>query len=119
MSNTLPAQFLVAGFVAYNFVSSLLFYLYYAKFLNVDEEAFGRWELLSEGFMPALSLFLVSRRRHPPTHCACAFALLCWCCLIGFEGIFASHSLPVACNNNLTNPSAASHSLISSHTTNS
>jgi hypothetical protein len=38
---------------------TIVTYLYYAKFLAVDEEEFGRFELLSEGFMNSYALFLV------------------------------------------------------------
>jgi len=46
--------------IVYAFLNAFLLYLYYAKFLRVDEEEFGRWELLSEGFAPSFALFMVA-----------------------------------------------------------
>jgi hypothetical protein len=34
-------------------------WMYYAKYLGVDEEEFGRWELLTEGMSSAFGLFLL------------------------------------------------------------
>eukprot|EP00475_Leptophrys_vorax_P012277 TRINITY_DN1869_c0_g1_i1.p1 TRINITY_DN1869_c0_g1~~TRINITY_DN1869_c0_g1_i1.p1 ORF type:complete len:167 (-),score=49.13 TRINITY_DN1869_c0_g1_i1:46-480(-) len=53
----------LTGFIGnITFIStvSAICYLYYAKYLAIDEEEFGRFELLSEGFMNAYALFLVS-----------------------------------------------------------
>jgi len=36
-----------------------LLFLYYTKYLGVDDEEFGRFDLLSEGFMPSFAGFLV------------------------------------------------------------
>lgn len=33
---------------------------YTTKYLKVDEEEFGKWELMTEGFMPGYGVFLVS-----------------------------------------------------------
>lgn len=47
---------------------SFVCYVYYARFLQIDEEEYGRWELVSEGLMNAYALFLVSSL-------ACGFSL--------------------------------------------
>ena len=44
------------GFAA---LCALTSWLYYAKYLGVDEEEYGRWELLAEGMNSAFGLFLL------------------------------------------------------------
>jgi len=56
--NTLPPHYLNANrFIGLN---TLIPFLYYTKYAQVDEEDFGRMDLLKEGFQPSLGLFLVS-----------------------------------------------------------
>ena len=37
-----------------------LTWVYYVKYIECDEDNFGRWDLLKEGMMPAFGFFLVS-----------------------------------------------------------
>mmetsp|Transcript_17564 Transcript_17564/g.19763 ORF Transcript_17564/g.19763 Transcript_17564/m.19763 type:complete len:129 (-) Transcript_17564:91-477(-) len=50
----------LGGHISYGVLSGLVFYLYYAKYLGVVEEDFGRWELFTEGAMPSYALFMVA-----------------------------------------------------------
>lgn len=51
----------IQGFIAYILISCVIIYLYYSKYqYNIDEEEIGRFELLSEGFMPAIALFTLA-----------------------------------------------------------
>lgn len=45
--------------VGYVFLTAFLAFIYYAKYLKVDEESVGRWDLLVEGFAPAFGTFLL------------------------------------------------------------
>jgi len=49
----------LVGILSFAVINAASLYLYYAKYLGVDDEEHGRWDLLSEGFMPSLALFLV------------------------------------------------------------
>ena len=35
-------------------------FVYYTRFLQVDDEDFGRFELIQEGMFPAFAIFLLS-----------------------------------------------------------
>ena len=48
------------GVVGYAVTSSVIVFLYYAKFLDVDVEDFGNGSLISEGFMPGLGLYILT-----------------------------------------------------------
>jgi hypothetical protein len=48
-----------AGVLSSLFLGQLICYLYYAKYLNVDCDDIGHWELMSEGAMPAIANFVV------------------------------------------------------------
>jgi len=47
------------GNVSFVALNALLFFLYYSKYLGVDVEQFGSWDLFSEGFMSSYGTFLV------------------------------------------------------------
>lgn len=48
------------GIVSFGAVNAVVVWLYYARFLNVDVESYGAFDLLSEGFMPAFGCFLLT-----------------------------------------------------------
>ncbi len=61
---------MICSFVLLN---AVLVFIYYTKFLGVDDEEFGRTELIQEGFMTSFGVFLVSIdysaiNRHNITH---------------------------------------------------
>ena len=47
------------GFVSFAVLNVLIVFFYYSKFLDIDEESYGRMALLQEGFMPSVGLFVV------------------------------------------------------------
>lgn len=63
-----PLQRPRPSFVSPSFalVSSAIVFAYYTRFVDADEEDFGRYELISEGFMPSFGLFLVRLWPLPP-----------------------------------------------------
>tara|TARA_E500000178_G_C16426647_1_gene489664 strand:- start:73 stop:459 length:387 start_codon:yes stop_codon:yes gene_type:complete len=48
------------GLISYAAASSLIVFLYYNTFLEVDVQDFGQFALISEGFMPALAIFVLT-----------------------------------------------------------
>jgi hypothetical protein len=48
-----------SSLLSYILISALITFLYYTKYLNVDDEELGRSDLLQEGFFSAFTLFLV------------------------------------------------------------
>jgi len=48
------------GHIGFVLLNGLLLYVYYAKYLRVDDEELGRWDLLSEGFGPSYGMFLLA-----------------------------------------------------------
>jgi len=51
----------MAGNLSFLVVNVTALFLYYTKFLNVDDEQLfgGRWELIQEGFFTSYAIFLV------------------------------------------------------------
>jgi len=51
-----------AGHLLFGSLSAGLLFVYYTKFLGVDDEddKFGRWDLLVEGLWPSYALFLIT-----------------------------------------------------------
>lgn len=47
------------SFHSWGFSNTTIVYVYYTKFLNVDEEELGKWDLFFEGFAAAFGVFLV------------------------------------------------------------
>lgn len=37
----------------------MIIFVYYSKYLGVDDDDFGRWELVSEGGLGGFALFLI------------------------------------------------------------
>eukprot|EP00753_Platysulcus_tardus_P007265 PLAT15008.1.p1 GENE.PLAT15008.1~~PLAT15008.1.p1 ORF type:complete len:129 (+),score=43.96 PLAT15008.1:85-471(+) len=48
------------GIATYAAGSSFVLFTYWSKYLEVDEEDFGQWAMLSEGFMSSFGLFILS-----------------------------------------------------------
>eukprot|EP00823_Brevimastigomonas_motovehiculus_P000447 TRINITY_DN10550_c0_g1_i1.p1 TRINITY_DN10550_c0_g1~~TRINITY_DN10550_c0_g1_i1.p1 ORF type:complete len:111 (-),score=26.88 TRINITY_DN10550_c0_g1_i1:314-646(-) len=48
------------GFAGFAAINGLVMFIYYTKYLKVDDESMGRFDLLSEGFMSSFALFLIS-----------------------------------------------------------
>jgi len=48
------------GHVVFMASNATLFYIYYAKYLAVDDEDMGRWDLMTEGMPTSYALFLVT-----------------------------------------------------------
>merc|ERR1712137_1046247 len=46
--------------VGFFLVITILSFLYYARFLGVDDEEFGRFELIQEGLFSGFAIFLLS-----------------------------------------------------------
>jgi hypothetical protein len=44
---------------SFGLLNAVVFFLYYSKFLGVDDEDMGRWDLVQEGYMTAVGLFMV------------------------------------------------------------
>ena len=49
-----------SGILGFGILNVLIPFLYYTKFLHIDEESYGRLDLIQEGFGPSFGLFLVS-----------------------------------------------------------
>ena len=47
------------GLLAFGATSQIVCMLYYTKYLDVDVEDFGRWDLMKEGFMASFGCFLL------------------------------------------------------------
>ena len=47
------------GLISY-VASSLVIFLYYNTYVEADVQDFGRFELISSGFMPALAIFVLT-----------------------------------------------------------
>jgi len=50
----------LVGIGSFLLLNAVGFLVYCTKFLGVDDEEFGRFELLQEGFMGSFGIFLVS-----------------------------------------------------------
>ena len=48
------------GLISYAACSSLIVFFYYNTYLEVDVQDFGQFALISEGFMPALAIFVLT-----------------------------------------------------------
>eukprot|EP00455_Lapot_gusevi_P010964 TRINITY_DN1502_c0_g1_i2.p1 TRINITY_DN1502_c0_g1~~TRINITY_DN1502_c0_g1_i2.p1 ORF type:complete len:121 (+),score=26.39 TRINITY_DN1502_c0_g1_i2:70-432(+) len=48
------------GLLGFAIASALGLYMYYTKYLGVEDEVHGRFDLLSEGFLPSFALFMVT-----------------------------------------------------------
>jgi hypothetical protein len=48
------------GNLAFFGIAAGVSWAYYAKFLQVDQEELGSWELISEGMWPAFAMFLLA-----------------------------------------------------------
>jgi len=49
----------VVGILSFISLNALISFLYYSKFLGIDDEEFGRFDLLQEGFVTSFALFMV------------------------------------------------------------
>jgi GEL complex subunit OPTI len=48
------------GIAGYAALAGFVFFSFYTKVLEVDDEEFGRWDLATEGFGTAFGVFMVS-----------------------------------------------------------
>lgn len=48
------------GFMGYITTSILLLQVYYLQYLRVDDDEMGKWDLMTEGFVPSMALFVLT-----------------------------------------------------------
>merc|ERR1712137_1481591 len=48
------------GIISFFVLNVAITFFYYTRFLNVDDEEFGRFPLIQEGMFPSFALFLLS-----------------------------------------------------------